>query len=81
MTATIVVDHRTGMLVPSSAIVQDPQTGQTVVFMQNKDGSFASRTVTVRGSDDKTGLITSGVHPGERVATQGSYQLLAPNGG
>ena len=81
VTATIVVDHRTGMLVPSSAIVQDPQTGQTVVFMQNKDGSFASRTVTVRGSDDKTALITSGVHPGERVATQGSYQLLAPNGG
>ena len=41
VTATIVVDHRTGLLVPSSAIVQDPQTGQTVVFVQKPDGSFA----------------------------------------
>jgi len=81
VTATIVVDHRSGMLVPSSAIVQDPQTGQTVVFVQNKDGSFGSRTVIVRGSDEKTALVASGLRPGERVATQGSYQLLAPNGG
>ncbi len=81
ITATIVVDHRTGPLVPSSAIVQDPQSGQTVVFVQKPDGSFTSRTVTVGGSDDKTALIASGVRAGERVATQGSYQLLAPNGG
>ena len=81
VTATIVVDHRRGMLVPSSAIVQDPQNGQTVVFVQKKDGSFGSRTVTVRGSDEKTALVASGLQRGERVATQGSYQLLAPNGG
>ena len=61
--------------------MQDPQTGQTVVFVQKPDGSFASRTVTVRGSDDKTALVASGLRPGERVASQGSYQLLAPNGG
>jgi RND family efflux transporter MFP subunit len=81
VTATIVVDHRAGMLVPSSAIVQDPQTGQTVVFVQKPDGGFASRTVTVRGSDDKTALVANGLHAGEHVAAQGSYQLLAPNGG
>ena len=81
VTATIVVDHRSGMLVPSSAIVQDPQTGQTVVFVQKKDGSFGSRSVTVRGSDETTALVASGLHAGERVASQGSYQLLAPNGG
>ena len=61
--------------------MQDPQTGQTVVFVQKKDGSFGSRSVVVRGSDDKTALVASGLQRGERVATQGSYQLLAPNGG
>jgi multidrug efflux pump subunit AcrA (membrane-fusion protein) len=81
VTATIVVDHRRGLLVPSTAIVQDPQTGATVVFARKPDGSFESRSVTVAGSDDTTALVSGGVRAGDRVASQGSYQLLAPSGG
>jgi RND family efflux transporter MFP subunit len=81
VTATITVDHVFGALVPSSAIVQDPQTGKTVVFVRKTDGSFDSREVTVRGSDATTAVVAAGLRPGERVATQGSYELLAPPGG
>ena len=81
VTATIVVEHLSGLLVPSSAIVEDPQTGKTVVFARKNDGSFESREVTVRASDASTALVMSGLKAGERVASQGSYQLLAPPGG
>jgi len=84
--ASIVVGRITGTIVPSSAIVQDPQTGETVVFVrtmhQNNDGSgFALRRVTVRASDASNAIIASGLQPGERVAQQGGYTLLAPAGG
>ncbi len=82
VSATIVVDHIVGLLVPSSAIVQDPQTGKTVVFVRKPDGSFASHAVTVRGSDAATAVLAGGgVRVGDRVAAQGSYELLAPPGG
>lgn len=81
VSASIVVDHLFGVLVPSSAIVEDPQTGKTIVFARKSDGSFASRAVTVRASDDRTAVVAGGLRAGERIATQGSYQLLAPPGG
>lgn len=79
--ASIVVQHIDGLLVPSSAIVEDPQTGKTLVFVQKADGTFDSREVVVRASDSATAVVASGLRAGERVATQGSFQLLAPSGG
>jgi HlyD family secretion protein len=86
VTATIVVGHDVGVLVPSSAIVQDPQSGRTVVFVRAAhpkaaDSAFALRSVVVRRSDPATAVVASGLRPGEHVAAQGGYLLLAPAGG
>jgi multidrug efflux pump subunit AcrA (membrane-fusion protein) len=86
ITATITVGQLRGVLVPSSAIVQDPQTGKTVVFVsvphpRDGDSGFSLRPVVVRASDATNAAIASGLRPGERVAAQGGYALLAPAGG
>jgi multidrug efflux pump subunit AcrA (membrane-fusion protein) len=80
--ATIVVAHRTGVLVPQTAVVQDPQTGNAVVFTAeaNRDGSvsFHERIVNIAMRDQTSALIASGLRPGERVASRGGFALLAP---
>lgn len=86
VTAAIVIGRVRGILVPSSAIVEDPQTGKTVVFVREShakpgESSFRSRAVVVRASDVNNALIASGLRAGERVAAQGGYTLLAPAGG
>jgi len=86
VTASIVVGHASGVIVPSGAIVQDPQSGKTVVFVKNAhpkagDPDFTLREVEVRASDESSASIASGLRPGEAVAAQGGYALLAPAGG
>jgi len=86
VTATIVVGRRTGIIVPSTAIVQDPQTGKTVVFVRDDhpkagDSGFSLREVTVRASDAATATVSAGLRAGERIASKGGYALLAPAGG
>ncbi len=72
------------LLVPESAIVEDPQQGDSVVFVQQRkpDGSttFAQRTVRIAHEDGTTAHLASGVAAGERVAAQGAFELLAPCG-
>jgi hypothetical protein len=85
ISAKITVAHVRGLLVPQSAIVQDPQSGDNVVFVQakQKDGSvkFEQRTVAIAHEDGATAQVTGGVHPGERIAAQGAFELLAPASG
>jgi multidrug efflux pump subunit AcrA (membrane-fusion protein) len=81
ITATITVGHRRGVIVPATALVQDPQTGRTVVFVPGSDGTFTMRSVEVGASDDTSAVLAGGVKPGERIAARGGYELLAPNGG
>ena len=86
VSATIVVGHLHGILVPTAAIVQDPQTGKTVVFVYDPhpkvgDSSFRLRPVVVRAGDATTSVLADGLRPGERIAAQGGYMLLAPAGG
>jgi len=86
VTATIVVGRVAGIIVPSSAIVQDPQTGKTIVFVRDDhpkagESGFSLREVAVRASDAQTASITSGLRVGERLAARGGYALLAPSGG
>jgi multidrug efflux pump subunit AcrA (membrane-fusion protein) len=83
--ASIVVGHVAGVIVPSSAIVQDPQSGRTVVFVRRPhpaagEPGFVMRTVVVRASDATSASIAAGLGPGEQVAAQGGYTLLAPMG-
>lgn len=83
--AIINVTRLRGIIVPQSAVVQDPQSGKTLVFVQTrgKDGTmkFEQRTVTVAQSNGSQALISSGLHAGERIAAQGGFALLAPAGG
>jgi multidrug efflux pump subunit AcrA (membrane-fusion protein) len=86
VSATIVVGHVRGVIVPTTAIVQDPQTGKTVVFVQDPhpqagDSGFRLRPVVVRAGDATTSVLAAGLRPGERIAAQGGYMLLAPAGG
>jgi multidrug efflux pump subunit AcrA (membrane-fusion protein) len=86
VSATIVVDRVRGVIVPTTAIVQDPQTGKTVVFVQDPhpkagDPAFRLRPVVVRAGDATTSVLAAGLRPGERIAGQGGYMLLAPAGG
>jgi multidrug resistance efflux pump len=83
VSATIVYGHTRGVLVPVSAVVTDPQTARTVVFVRDrrsKETRFRSRDVVVRANDG-TSAIVSGISAGDEVAVQGAYDLLAPNGG
>jgi HlyD family secretion protein len=82
--ARIAVAHLRGLLVPESAIVEDPQRAVSVVFVQQRkpDGSatFVQRTVQIAHEDGTTADLASGVAPGDRVAAQGAFELLAPSG-
>jgi multidrug efflux pump subunit AcrA (membrane-fusion protein) len=83
--ATISVGTRRGVVIPTAAIVEDPQTGKSIVFvsMRSKTGetSFAARTITVGAGDAQRSLISHGLRAGERIAGEGAYDLLAPAGG
>jgi len=86
VSATIVVGHVRGVIVPTTAIVQDPQTGNTVVFVQDPhpkagDSGFRLRQVVVRAGDATRSVLATGLRAGERIAAQGGYMLLAPAGG
>jgi len=82
--ATVIVGAQRGLVVPRSAVIEDPQTGAHLVFVAERhaDGTlhFGSRTVTVDAQDDRYARIASGLHVGERVASQGAIDLLAPSG-
>ncbi|MDB5027725.1 MAG: rane fusion protein [Candidatus Eremiobacteraeota bacterium] len=81
ISGTITVGHRRGVLVPQTALVQDPQTGKTVVFVPDAQGKFTMRDVAVGPSDDATAIVDRGLRAGEGVAARGGYELLAPSGG
>jgi hypothetical protein len=83
--AQIDVAHDRGVVIPQSAIVQDPQSGRTLVFVQtrSKNGAvkFTEREVRVAHQNGTLALIASGLRPGEAIAAQGGFALLAPAGG
>jgi HlyD family secretion protein len=75
--------RRRGILIPTDAIVDDPESGATIVFVRTLSGAggarFAARAVTV--GDGASSLVTSGLRAGDRIAAHGAYDLLAPTGG
>ncbi|MBC5823693.1 MAG: efflux RND transporter periplasmic adaptor subunit [Candidatus Eremiobacteraeota bacterium] len=80
--AGIIVARRRGVLVPATAVVEDPQSGKTLVFVRAPNGAekFAPREVRVAASDQTTALISDGLPAGSMVAIEGAYDLLAPSG-
>jgi len=85
VTASIDVATHRGVIVPATALIDDPQTGKTIVFVRsvdkNGDQKYVPREVTVTTSDDRSALIRSGIRNGDTVAAQGAFDLLAPGGG
>ncbi|MBV8490438.1 MAG: efflux RND transporter periplasmic adaptor subunit [Candidatus Eremiobacteraeota bacterium] len=83
--ATVAIGVSRGLVVPRSAVIEDPQTGQSLVFVRKKDSggaiTFSARKVTVGAQADADAVVTSGLHAGEEVASQGAIDLLAPAGG
>ncbi|HEY1975862.1 MAG TPA: HlyD family efflux transporter periplasmic adaptor subunit [Candidatus Baltobacteraceae bacterium] len=80
--ATVVVGSVRGLIVPADAIVEDPQSGKTLAFVQGHDKNgatiFEPRTVTIDARNDSFVRVTSGLRAGERVAERGTIDLLAP---
>lgn len=85
--ASVVVNASAGIAIPSSAIVEDPQTGKRLVFVagKNKDGdtTFSSRDITIDENTANGAMVrvVSGLRAGERIAKSGAVDLLAPSGG
>lgn len=78
VTVSISVATVRGIVVPTAAIVTDPQTGRTVAFVRNAKDGFDQRTVDIAANDGTTVALRSGLHPNDRVAARGAYELLAP---
>lgn len=66
-------DMRTGVAVPSEAIMQED--GQTVLYVQTGGESFERRPVVLGPTDGTMTIIPSGLAPGEYVVTEGAYQV------
>lgn len=61
------------VVAPALAVVDD--SGQAIVFVQVEGESFERREVTVGARAAGQVLLTSGVYPGERIVTQGAYEI------
>jgi RND family efflux transporter MFP subunit len=66
-----------GVIVPTAAIVEDPESGAKLVFVQSaSSGKFNVRHIRVDGRDDRSARVVSGLRTGERIAAQGAIDLL-----
>lgn len=76
--ASVRVGTRRGLVVPEPAIVTDAATGAVLVF-RKQDERFEPVPITVEARvQGRAIVIAAGLHPGDRVATQGAYELLTP---
>lgn len=78
--ASVIVGDARGLVVPAAAIVEDPQTGAQLVFVQTLDHNgiahFNARNVAVGARNARVARVTSGLRPGELVAAEGAVDLL-----
>jgi HlyD family secretion protein len=83
--ATVVVGQVRGLVIPAGAVIEDPATGKTLAFVQTRDKhgalSFEARQVTIDARNDAFVRVTSGLRAGDKVATRGAIDLLAPSSG
>lgn len=67
-----------GVSVPASAVTQ--MDGKDIVFLSGRSG-FAVKPVTIAGRNGDRVTLTSGLNPGQRVATSGLAELKVLLGG
>jgi cobalt-zinc-cadmium efflux system membrane fusion protein len=60
-----------GLAVPVASLMQNP-ANQTIVWVKTAPERFEPRTVTTEPLDGVNVAVTSGLKPGDRVATQGA---------
>lgn len=60
-----------GIAVPVAALMKNP-ANQTIVWVKTAPERFEPRSVTVEPLDGVSVAVTSGLEPGDRVATQGA---------
>lgn len=61
------------MVVPLSAVIEEQ--GQYYVFVQTGGESFVKRQLALANNDGMRTEIKSGLEPGERIVSQGAYQI------
>lgn len=76
--AAIVVGSRSGLVVPSAAIVSDPATGSTQIFRRDEDRYTPVPVTVIASANNRTIIRGDGLKPGDTVVTQGAYELLNP---
>jgi hypothetical protein len=64
-------DKVKGISVPVAALMKNP-ANQSVVWVKTAPERFEPRTVTIEPLDGVNAAVTSGLKPGDRVATQGA---------
>ena len=64
-------DKVDGLQVPAAALLRNP-ANQTIVWVKESPERFAPRVVTAVPLDGTSVAVTSGLQPGDRVATQGA---------
>ena len=60
-----------GIAVPASSLMKNP-SNQTIVWVKSAPEKFEARVVTIEPLDGVSAAVTSGLKPGDRVATQGA---------
>jgi hypothetical protein len=79
-TATVAVGQGGESTFPYSALLYEPN-GQAAVYVSTGTLSFQRAFVTVDNITGNTVIVTSGVTPGQRVATDGAEELLGVQNG
>jgi multidrug efflux pump subunit AcrA (membrane-fusion protein) len=83
--ATLSTGSQRGILVPTDSVVEDPETGHTIVFVRergkNGDDVFVSREIVAGQSDAQMTIVTGGLRVGDQIAARGAFDLLAPASG
>lgn len=64
-------DKVKGIAVPVASLMKNP-ANQTIVWVKTAPERFEPRTVTAEPLDGVSAAVTSGLEPGDRVATQGA---------
>ena len=60
-----------GIAVPAASLMKNP-SNQTIVWVKTEPEKFEPRIVSAEPLDGVTVAVTSGLKPGDRVATQGA---------
>jgi multidrug efflux pump subunit AcrA (membrane-fusion protein) len=68
-------DPLAGVTVPRSAVVR--ALGQTWVYVQTGDDTFARRPIALEHPVESGWLVTAGLQPGERIVTAAAQVLLS----